>query len=504
MPKYNIKENGLHHKFQLSRNKVQIIGGGFGNGKTAAVCIKALSLAQAYPGSTGLIAMASYSQLNDTIRAEFYKWVPHGFVKRWPSVNDNTIIFKNNSRINFRYIKQKGKAAATDGQTSSNLLSATYDYIIIDQVENPEILYKDFNDVLGRLRGSTMYVGHDETMPKTGPRWLMLTANPSYNWVWHKLIKPMKTFLDHGRITKELMVWPHSSKPMIDLFEGSTYENRDNLPEDFILGLEAAYTGQFRDRYIEGIWGAYEGLVYPSFDSKYHVLPKHEIMNYVYSLGHRGLKPVALEAFDFGIAKPSCYLFGFTDHIGRIFVLDGFYAPGLSITQIGTGILEIQSMYCGVISIEKAIRADPAIFKRTVVSDKTLAIGKEADTVKSLICSNFDINMRPGQNNIINGIAKVNSYLSVKTFPHYETGIRNGCLIYFASHLDFVFDEFNSYFWKMGKDNERTDEPSDRNDHAMDDLKYMTSWLPEANELFMQAAQYYRNDVQWMMSQLQN
>ena len=124
MPEYRLKTGGLHDRFHRSRTKVQMIGGGFGNGKTAAGCVKGLGLAKSYPGSNGIIAMATYKQLNDTIREEFYKWVPNAWVSKWPTQTENTLILTNGSKVNFRYLQQKGKQSA-DGQTSSNLLSAT-------------------------------------------------------------------------------------------------------------------------------------------------------------------------------------------------------------------------------------------------------------------------------------------------------------------------------------------------------------------------------------------
>ena len=59
-PELLLKENSLQDKFLHSRAKVQIYGGGFGNGKTTAAVIKALQLADMYPGSTGLISRSTY------------------------------------------------------------------------------------------------------------------------------------------------------------------------------------------------------------------------------------------------------------------------------------------------------------------------------------------------------------------------------------------------------------------------------------------------------------
>src|SRR6478752_4973105 len=233
MPKYNILRGGLHEQFLKSTKKIQVLAGGFGNGKTAAVCIKAIQLCQMYPGCNGLIARETYPKLNDTIRREFYKWVPREAVKRWPTKDDNTLIFKNGSTVNFRYISQRGKASA-DGNVTSNLLSATYDWVIVDQMEDPGIQHKDLLDLLGRLRGSTAYKGDDPRFPMSGPRWVMLTANPTANWFYKKLIKPYHKYKATGLVEDDLPHNPVTMEPLLEVFEGSTYENAHNLDPDFI------------------------------------------------------------------------------------------------------------------------------------------------------------------------------------------------------------------------------------------------------------------------------
>jgi hypothetical protein len=152
---YKIVEGGLHEAFQNSHAKVQLFGGGFGNGKTTAAVMKALKLARDYPGSNGLIARATYPKLNDTIRKEFLNWCPPTWIKSKNLSQDNVVVLQNGTTVNFRYIQQGGKS---NESSTSNLLSATYDWIVVDQIEDPEITEKDFLDLLGRLRGQTPYV----------------------------------------------------------------------------------------------------------------------------------------------------------------------------------------------------------------------------------------------------------------------------------------------------------------------------------------------------------
>jgi hypothetical protein len=371
------------------------------------------------------------------------------------------------------------------------LLSATYDWAVVDQIENPAITYKDFLDLLGRLRGSSNYKGKDVTMPVTGPRWLILAANPSFNWVFHKLIKPMTLWRETGEIHKDLIVDADTNKQMIDLFEASTYENAHNLEPDFIKTLEAAYTGQFRDRYLGGEWGAFEGLVHADFDLKVHVINRRLLEAYLFQSRAVGIKFKSIEGFDFGIASPSCYLLGCVDHIGRVLVLDGFYKANMSLQEIGDEMVRIRAQYEPFLIFDDPIMADPAIYKRTIVNKQ----GMGADTIKNVLETSHDLMFNPGQNDILTGVAKIGKYLAIRNFPHILTGEMDGPLIYFAQHLSFMFDEFGSYFWKTNGGLERIDVPIDRNDHSMDTLKYMFSYLPEATELLYSTAIYNQTDI---------
>lgn len=478
MAKYNIIRGGLHHQFLQSTKKIQVLAGGFGNGKTAAACIKAIQFCMDYPGCNGLIARETYPKLNDTIRREFYKWVPKEAVARWPTKDDNTLIFKNGSTVNFRYIMQRGKQTV-DGMTTSNLLSATYDWIIVDQMEDPGIQHKDFLDLLGRLRGSAPYKGNDPRMPITGPRFMLLTANPTANWFYKKLIKPFHQFRATGLVTEDLLCDSSTLEPIIEVFEGSTYENKHNLDADFIQTLEASYKGQMKERFLMGKWAAYEGLVYPDFSHSTHMIPKKHMLQMLERAINEKSPLDNFECFDFGIVSPSAFLFGFTDYVGRVFIIDGFYKAHLSLDAIGQKIMLLRDQYGDGMNFDNPIWADPAIFRRTVTDGS----GKSVDTIARILRDRFDFYIKPGQNEILSGITKVTEYLVPRSQMHYLSEPKEGPMIYFNEELEWIEDEFQSYFWKSAPDGERLDEPKGKDDHAMDALKYGVSQLPEPSEL---------------------
>lgn len=472
MRQYKLERGSLQDRFQNSRAKVQIFGGGFGNGKTTSAVIKGLKLAKAYPGSNGLIARSTYPKLNDTIRKEFYKWCPNRWIKRKVLSGDNVCELENGTVINFRYIQQTGKGGES---STSNLLSATYDWIIVDQIEDPEIQEKDFLDLLGRLRGNAKYEGDDPLMPHSGPRWIILCCNPTRNWVYRKLVKPLQDY-EKGIMNPDLLIDPVTQKPIVELFEGSTYTNKDNLPEDFIQGLEAAYKGQMRERFLKGEWGAFEGLVYPQYNPVVHLLPQEQVIDYFARQIRDGLRPEVIEAYDHGMAKPACYGIGFGDSYGNAFLMDGFYEAELSISKIAKQIKDCRKSVASQIGFDTEFRpilADPAIFRRTPTKGENVGI-----TVAGMLREEL-ISTQRANNNVVSGIAKVQSYLEIDAkHPHPMTGELGSPHFFVSNHLDFFDKEITDYYWKKDTAGEYCDEPTDRNDHSMDMTKYFFTNRP--------------------------
>jgi len=482
MPEYKLIEGSVQYGFHTSRAKIQIFGGAFANGKTTALAVKGLKLAKDYPGSNGLLARETYPKLNDTLRKVFLKWCPTNWIAKKPTQDDNTVYLKNGSVINFRYISQRGRSR-DDGSSTSNLLSATYDWIGVDQVEDPGIVYKDFLDLLGRLRGDASYQPdeEDDSMPATGPRWLMLTANPSHNWFYKELVQPYLLWLKTGQKTEKLLVDAETRIPIMELWESDTYANKPNLSDDYIATLETTYKGQMRDRYLLGKWVAFEGLVHPDYDPSVHTITREEAESHLATCLLSHVQIQTIECYDFGITSPSCYLVMFVDDRGRVIVLDGYYKSNFSYDEQPQAIRDIRAKYAGLLSFTGRIKADPAVFRKSVIAGQK----QTGSTIAKLFEEHF-IYMKPATNDIIAGVTKINAYLAGKKgISHLVTSDETGPLLYFVDDLDFIGDEMASYYWKQNTLGQRIDEPMDGNDHAMNTLKYGLSELPDASKVIV-------------------
>lgn len=473
----NQKENPWQYDFFFSKNDINGYTGGYGNGKTAVMCIRAINVASSYEGARCLVGRATRPKLEDSTKKELLKWLPEDWVARWPSERRNDIVLKaTGSSIEFRHIRREGKGKNED---QSNLLSATYDYIGVDQFDDPEFSYKDFEDLAGRLRGTAKYIGSDKSMPSVGPQWFDFTANPTRNWLYREIVAPFFLYQDKGLINSKLLYDRERKKPLVSIFNAPTQANKRNTGEKYASRLQMIMRGSQAKRFIEGKWDAYDGLVYPDYSDSVHMVYSDQMQAHIAQSIINGEVGI-LEAYDFGQASPSCYLLAFVDRQYNVLVCDGFYEPMKTIQWQAAKIKEIRSKW-KVIPTEP-IYADPDIFRSKSASK---------DNVGQSVAALFDdegIEMQRGSNNVAAGIEKVSSYLAVDAgHMHPITGNIGAPRFFVSSDLEFVSNEFADYYWNRNTTGQNVDKPLDRNDHSMDAIKYM--FTNQANVIGMIAAE---------------
>ncbi len=130
------------------------------------------------------------------------------------------------------------------------------------------------------------------------------------------------------------------------------------------------------------------------------------------------------------------------------------------------------------------IYADPDIFRRKAGNAAT--VGESVADMFSGVSSSLLFTR--GNNDILNGITKVNAYLEPRLYhQHPITKEYNAPYLYFSNRCSFIEDEITSYYWATNSSGEREDKPVDRNDHSLDALKYLLSHAPEPATLLATA-----------------
>jgi hypothetical protein len=159
---------------------------------------------------------------------------------------------------------------------------------------------------------------------------------------------------------------------------------------------------------------------------------------------------------------------------------DGFYLKEKRVDELAELIKECRAkleVRVGPIEFSPVL-ADPAVFRRVTGNSRTVGI-----TAAGLF-QELGIDMMRANNDVVSGIAKVQSYLAKdKTHRNPFTDELGAPHMYFNSQLSWVDTEFTDYYWKKDTAGEYEDAPMDRNDHAMDRIKYSLTHRPRLAQL---------------------
>lgn len=460
---FELEEGSEQLGFFECRDDIAGYTGGYGNGKTAALGVLAIQVASQYENARVLVGRATRPKLEDSTKPELLKWLPEDWVAQWPSERKNNVLLKHTkSTIEFRHVRQEGKGK---GEEQSNLLSATYDAIFVDQMDDPEFGFKDFADLIGRLRGTAKYIGDDPTMPRVGPQWLRFGANPTRNWLFREVVNPYFVYKKTGIITQKLIRDEDTNKPIIRIYNAGTAANKRNTGEKYGKRMRSVMRGTMAKRYIDGDWSAYEGLIYPDYDETIHNINQADLDAWIKEQIAQD-KLGIIEGYDYGQASASCYLLSFYDSVGNVFIVDGFYETLKTVEWQAEKIKQIRNKW-GVIPTER-IYADPSIFK---IGNATK--DKVGEKINQLFAEE-GIEMQRAANDIDTGIQKISSYLVVD--PYHFNPIRKtygSPRLMVGSDLEWWHNEIADYYWNKNTLGQNVDKPRDVNDHAMDATKYL-------------------------------
>lgn len=493
-PVFRIIQGSEQHKFLECRAPVAGYTGGFGNGKTSVGVVQAIRIAAEYRGARCLVGRATRPKLWDSTIPETLKWMPKEWIARMPSERFPNLEFKETgSRIEFRHVRQEGKGK---GEEQSNLLSATYDFIFVDQMDDPEFGYKDFEDLNGRLRGTATYIGNDKGMPQVGPQWLRFAANPTRNWLYRELVGPYFTYVKTGIVSSKLLRYHDTNEVIIQVFNAPSKANQRNTGKDYVRRMEAAMRGSKKKRYVDGNWEAYEGQVYPEYDNAVHMVQHEQLAKWIKDALIRDELGV-VEAYDYGQASPSCYGLGFYDEIGNVMLVDGFYEPNMLVSRQAKEIKRIRRRWD--ILPSEPIFADPDIFRSKHAQKQQVA-----EPISKMF-EDEGIRMQRGDNNIDGGIQKFSSYLTIE--EHHRnpiTGNYGAPRFYVSSECEWFDNEIVDYYWNRNTQGEHVDKPRDANDHAMDMSRYMLTKRPKVIGVMRQPRRRMLNPVAFEWTEVED
>ena len=209
------------------------------------------------------------------------------------------------------------------------------------------------------------------------------------------------------------------------------YDNAKNLNPDAIAEYEAL-TGVTRRRLLDAEWCEQEGLVFDEFNEARHVVPVTAVRR-----GKRWLGRYQVRSVDFGFRDPFVCLWGTVDQDRRLIVFQEWYRRGVIVSDHAARIREMSEGMTVSWTVADHDAEDAATLKAHGVRTRRA------------------IKDRP----IRAGIDRV------------KRRLRDRQLL-ITENCKQLLSEMSSYSWDSGED-----EPIDKDNHAIDALRYMVAEL---------------------------
>lgn len=428
-------------------------GGGLGNGKTTAGCVRAFLLSTLFPGNTGFIGRFDGKELRQTTLAEFKRLVPEDFIA------------KQNDQLGYLKFKpQYGGSEIIYGDLKEERFNnLNLGWFFVDQAE--EIDESRWNLLVSRLRKQTPILGEGGE-PLLSPNGDALQAQ-TYGWA---------TFNPEGTNS---YLWrffhPDSPtlKPGYTLYQASTYDGLKAgfLSQDYVDGMLAVFPENARRRYLDGSWDIYEGRVYPQFDPALHVIDHYELSRY---LQHQTV--LVYESIDHGLTNPTAIGWWVVDQFGNRFLVDEHYEGGGKPVKHHATILKAKRSQLGLpIAITYL---DSAAFARNQ---------SRADSVYAVSDEYNDNGVFPiqGQKDWPSAYSRITQGLNpAPDHEHPLTGQLGAPHIYISSQCPHFIKEVVGYRWKKNRltsaAKNAPEVPVDLNDHHMDEWSYFEASRPSS------------------------
>ena len=443
------------------------LGGGWGNGKTTAGCIKAIHLCNR-PGNVGLIGRETVPELEDTTLTELFKLMPQW--EKYYNKNRKIIRLPNGSVIYCRHLAEWKK-----------LSNYNLGWFFIDQAE--DIDSQCYIWLKSRIRL------HDEAQG-------FVTFNMAgHDYLWEEFKKNSKQYFaneytkaSYKEITEvcprcegkgcETCNYTGKVTYQASLYEGESYVNQANLPTPYLVWLKTLPEGVSK-RYVKGSWDYFAGQIYADFDERIHEIEPFEIPHYW----------EIFRTMDYGYQEPNVCLWVAVSPRGDVFIIDELYQAG-----------KPPSWHKRAIDLMTGRRIISATFGCPRFFQTESQGKKVADEYRE---EPYSIYLQPMPISVFLRIQRVIEYMQVR--EDHIVNLPDGRVIspaprwfMFKGKCPHLKEELLTYAWKRVKDFESPgderlkEEPRDVNNHAIEAMERLIGgylwnppeWQPEPEKTF--------------------
>jgi phage terminase large subunit len=411
-------------EFHRDKHKYKSFFGGYGSAKTSTCAAELIKLTLSTPNGTSLVGAATLPQLEQTAKKDFISMLHPSFIEDY-SIQKNYVDLVNGHRILFRPLDDPGKAR------SLNLC-----YVWIE--EGSEVSFDYIVQLQTRLRNHA-----------TQHHQMIISSNPDLGWVRTEFLLKADRIVGSER---NYYIPDEDRNENISVHIASTRLNT-YLPPDYFHSVAKGKEPWWIERYLNASFDYAEGAVYQTFGD--HIVKPFKIPDHWERIG----------GGDFGIRDHTVLLMGAIDpDSGITYLYEEYYKNNLPVPEHAKRMLEMVSKVpYGKL---RFLVADPSGKKQNIQDMRSL-FDHYAE---------YGLWFQAGNNRIDAGLAKVSAYFSLGKLK-----IFNSCANTIREGLNYKYKplELDS---KKNPDNK----PIDKDNHAMDSLRYMINELPDDPEQLKQ------------------
>lgn len=398
-----------------------LFSGGSRSGKTALIMEFLIQRAFEFPESRQLIARkhknaCKASIWKDTLRKYLKTFIPTAYFNKRES--ELIIEFSNGSEIHLGGLE--------DDDSVDRVLGTEYITIFLN--EATQLTYGVVNTVSSRLAQYVKNSNGVVAKPK-----LILDCNPQsrFHWLYDVGVK-------HRDPETKIKLKNYNTWGYLHF---TPYDNIEHLPEGYIDTLDAL-PPLARSRMLEGKWVSAEGLIFPEFNEKAHVVPRFEIPTFWNKYA----------SLDFGVVHPTAWLAGAVAPNGDLYIYKEYCYAGARIQEHAKMI--------------KTIQNNDFIIKTWSDHDKNARMEYHANGIYTTLA--------------IKDFKKSVDEVSKRLHSDKD----NKPTIYIMDNCIQLIQELFGYCWKVTKSNGISKEEQVKlNDDLMDCLRYICTGLSTCSNL---------------------
>jgi phage terminase large subunit len=445
------KPRGACKELFSSKDEEVLISGPAGTGKSRACMEKLHLICLRTPGVRALIVRKTLTSLGSTA---LVTWRLHVAKE---AIATNTVVYYGGSQQEAAQYRYSNGSSVTIGgmDKPSRIMSSEYDIVYVQ--EATELNIEDVEAITSRLRNW-----------KISFQQVIMDCNPAGDKHWLKLrCNEGKTKLLESR---------HEDNPIL-------FDDENNLTERgrIYIGKLDRLTGVRKARLRYGLWVSSEGTIYEEFDSAIHILK--------WDYDDEGNKlPLPEEwdrywVIDFGFVNPFVCQWWAEDEDGALYMYREIYMTQRTVAEHAKKIME------QVTKINKQEYYDH--FNKEMKTIETIEWTEP--TPRAIICDHDAEGRRTFEQEtglgtmaaikwVSQGIDAVKERFKVNDEGYSRAYIMEDTLVERDQNLvDDVLptctvEEIPGYVWVVGSDGRRKEEPQKKDDHGMDDMRYIISW----------------------------